>query len=101
MSDKVTSILLVDDEMDACRNLADIFEDLGYQVDTAASGEDALALAKRRRYDIAFLDLMMPGMDGATLALELKKEQAGTVTIIVTAHPSSPRAVAALGPAQK
>lgn len=96
MNTSTTSILLVDDEIDACRNLADIFDDLGYHVDIASSGETALELVRKHRYDIALLDLMMPGMDGATLASEMKKERAGTVTVIVTAHPGSLRAEVAL-----
>jgi two-component system response regulator HydG len=96
MSGATTSILLVDDEIDSCHNLADIFGDLGYRVDIATSGESALALVRKHRYDIALLDLMMPGMDGATLAGEIKKVRAGTVTVIVTAHPGSPRAEVAL-----
>ncbi|MDB5386917.1 MAG: Response regulator receiver protein [Planctomycetaceae bacterium] len=96
MNTSNTSILLVDDEIDSCLNLADIFNDLGYQVDIASSGETALELVRKRRYDIALLDLMMPGMDGATLASEMKKERSGTVTVIITAHPGSPRAVVAL-----
>jgi len=67
------SILVVDDEVDACLNLADILSDLGYRVDLAHDGESALALVRQRRYDVALLDLMMPGMDGTTLYGEMKK----------------------------
>jgi CheY-like chemotaxis protein len=82
------SILVVDDEVDTCHNLSDILTDLGYQVDTAYDGLSALELARKNPYDIALLDLKMPGMDGLTLYRELRKVQAGTVAIVVTAYAS-------------
>jgi DNA-binding NtrC family response regulator len=91
MSAAPPSILVVDDEVDCCRNLADIFADLGYQVDTAHDGDSALALVRRRRYDVALLDLIMPGMDGAALYGEIRRLSAGTVALLVTAYPNSPR----------
>jgi two-component system, NtrC family, response regulator HydG len=97
MNAAAPSILVVDDEVDTCRNLADIFTDLGYVVDTAYDGEAALELVRKRRYDVALLDLMMPGMDGATLYREIKKLRAGTVALIVTAHPGDARAEDGLG----
>lgn len=97
MNAAAPSILVVDDEVDTCRNLADIFADLGYLVDTAYDGESALELVRKRRYDVAVLDLMMPGMDGATLYSEIKKLRSGTVAVIVTAHPGNPRAEDGLG----
>jgi CheY-like chemotaxis protein len=79
------NILVVDDDVDTCRNLSDILTDLGYQVDTAHDGPAALELARRRPYDIALLDFKMPGMDGLTLYRELRQVQAETVAIVVTA----------------
>jgi CheY-like chemotaxis protein len=96
MSRAIPSVLVVDDEADACRNLADIFGELGYVVDTAHDGPSALALVRRRRYDVALLDLVMPGMDGAALYGEIKRLRAGTAALVVTAHPGSPRAEAAV-----
>lgn len=82
------SILVVDDEIDTCRNLSDILTDLGYHVDTAQDGKAALALAAQKHYDVALLDLKMPGMDGLTLYRELRKLHAATVAIIVSAYAS-------------
>jgi two-component system, NtrC family, response regulator HydG len=80
------SILVVDDDADTCRNLADILTDLGYQVDTAHDGPGALELVRRKAYDVALLDFKMPGMDGLTLYREIRKVRAETVAIIVTAY---------------
>jgi CheY-like chemotaxis protein len=85
MSNAAVSVLVVDDDVDICQNLADILTDLGYQVDTAHDGPAALELARQRPYDLALLDLKMPGMDGLTLYRELRKIRAGAVALIVTA----------------
>src|SRR5262249_22260869 len=79
-------ILVVDDDVDTCRNLADILTDLGYHLDTAHDGPSALELIRQRPYDVALLDYKMPGMDGLTLYREIKKLRTGTVAIVVTAY---------------
>jgi CheY-like chemotaxis protein len=90
------SILVVDDEADTCRNLSDILTDLGYDVDIALDGFAALDLARKKSYDIALLDLKMPGMDGLTLYRELRKLCSETVAIVVTAYASKATAEEAL-----
>lgn len=84
------AVLVVDDEVDTCQNLADILSDLDYAVDTASNGPAALELAQRKSYDVALLDLKMPGMDGLTLYRRLRKVRPSTVAIIVTAYASDP-----------
>lgn len=97
MSAKATSILVVDDDVDTCRNLSDILTDLGYHVDVAHDGPGALELVRRRMYDVALLDYKMPGMDGLTLYREIKRLRAGTVAIVVTAYAGGTTAEEALG----
>lgn len=89
-------ILVVDDEPDTCANLADILTDLGFHVDTACDGESALSLVRKRPYDVALLDLKMPGMDGLELYKRIKQLRAGTVAMIVTAYASDRTAQEAL-----
>ncbi|MCE9607887.1 MAG: response regulator [Planctomycetia bacterium] len=88
---RLPSLLIVDDEADACRNLSDIFTDLGYQVDTANDGLEALERMRSARYDLAVLDLMMPGMDGIALYREMKQRSPETVAVLATAYPNHPR----------
>jgi CheY-like chemotaxis protein len=88
MSAHSPRILVVDDDVDTCRNLSDILADLGYQVTTAHDGPAALELVRRQPFDVALLDFKMPGMDGLTLYREIKKLRAGTVAIIVSAFAS-------------
>ena len=96
MSPEDVSILIVDDEVDTCRNLSDILTDLGYQVDVAHDGAFGLEMVRRKTYDVALLDLKMPGMDGLTLYRRIKELRAGTVAIILTACASSETATEAL-----
>jgi two-component system response regulator HydG len=86
MTNTLPTILVVDDEVDTCRNLQDILADLGYRVDVAHDGPSALELVRRNHYDVALLDYLMPGMDGLTLYREIRKLSAGTVAIVVTAY---------------
>jgi two-component system, NtrC family, response regulator HydG len=79
-------ILVVDDDPDICLNLTDILTDLGYRVDYALNGPSALELVRQRAYDVALLDLIMPGMDGLTLYREIKNHRASTVSLLVTAY---------------
>lgn len=83
------TILVVDDDADTCRNMADIFADLGYAIDTAEGGDIALEKARQQPYDLGLLDLRMPGMDGLTLCRHLKQLRPGMVTMIVTAYIAS------------
>jgi two-component system, NtrC family, response regulator HydG len=96
MSHEPPRILVVDDDMDICRNLSDILTDLGYRVDVAQDGVSALELVRQRHYDVALLDYRMPGMDGLTLYREIKKQRAGTVSLLVTAYASPATAEEAL-----
>lgn len=79
-------VLVVDDEEDIRNNLSDILTDLGYEVDIAGDGLSALELVRKAHYDVALLDLRMPGMDGITLYREIKKLRAETVAILITAY---------------
>jgi two-component system response regulator HydG len=96
MTKPVPSILVVDDEVDTCRNLSDILTDMGFHVDIAHGGAAALELVQQKPYDVALLDLKMPGMDGLTLYREIKKLRADTVAIVVSAYASSGTATEAL-----
>lgn len=87
-SNTTARILVVDDEPDTCENLRDIFSDFGYQVDVAHNGPRALELISLQHYDVALLDLKMPGMDGLELYRRIRQVSAGTVAIVVTAYAS-------------
>jgi len=78
-------ILLVDDDELMRRSLAFNLEQAGFRASTAASAEDALALARRDPPDLILLDIGLPGMDGLD-ALKHFKEQFNAPVIFVTAR---------------
>lgn len=67
-------ILAVDDESQMRTMLTDTLDSVGYQVDTAASGEEALIKLSQRRPDVLVLDIGMPHMDGLTLCKRLRND---------------------------
>lgn len=75
-------ILVVDDEMDICEILKFNLENNGYMVDTANSGEEALALPLDS-YDLFLLDVMMDDMSGFSLATHIRKVQGCATTPII------------------
>jgi two-component system phosphate regulon response regulator PhoB len=85
-------ILVVDDEP---HNVALVVYHLaksGYRVSTAASGFDALALAKRERPALIVLDLMLPGMSGFDVLAKLREDEstAGVAVLMLTARKEEP-----------
>jgi DNA-binding NtrC family response regulator len=94
--DPARRVLVVDDDVDTCHNLSDILTDMGYSVEIAHDGPSALGMVRQRPFDVALLDLKMPGMDGLTLYREIKKLRSGTVAIIVTAYATGDTAAQAL-----
>ena len=58
------SLLIIDDEEGVLRNLAAYFDDEGFKVFTAVSGEDALAVLAESKIDVAIVDMRLPGING-------------------------------------
>jgi CheY-like chemotaxis protein len=83
----MSTILVVDDDEDTRSNMADLFGESGYRVDTAGRGDIALEKARQQRYDIGLLDLRMPDMDGLNLCRRLKQMLPNIVPLIITGHP--------------
>ena len=90
------SILVVDDEVIVRESLGAWFREDGYQVDTAESAREALRLAAEKRYDVAFLDIKMPGVDGLELQAKLKEVAPDLAVIVMTAYATVDSAVRAL-----
>lgn len=78
-------ILLIDDDALLRRSLAFSLEQAGFQVHTAASAEEGLAIAARERPDLVLLDIGLPGMDGLE-ALRRFREALGIPVIFLTAR---------------
>ncbi len=80
------SVLIVDDEEGIRESLSGIFEDEGYDVLTASSGEDALTITKEHMPDIVFLDVWLPEMDGLETLPRLKEIDANIPVIMISGH---------------
>ena len=78
-------ILVIDDEEAVRKSFCLALEDTGYQVDTAQSGEEGIKKAKKSEYDIIFLDLKMPEMNGVQTLREIRKIDETVSVYIVTA----------------
>ena len=89
-------ILIVDDEPLQRDILKTILDSAGYETYSAASGEEAIDLAKRLDPDVVLADLRMNGMDGIELMEAIMREIAGPSIIIMTAHGTINSAVEAL-----
>ena len=89
-------ILIVDDETIVRDSLAAWFRQDGHQVDVAESGKEALRLVGASRYDMAFLDIKMPGMDGLELQTRLAAADPELSIVLMTAYASVETAVKAM-----
>ena len=77
-------VLVVDDDLDNARMMAEVLGEEGYEVQVAHSPEVALGMWDRRRFDAALLDAVMPEMSGWELARELRKRTPQALLAIVT-----------------
>ena len=78
-------ILLAEDELSLARALVKIFEKNHYSADAVHNGIDALEYLETGNYDVAVLDVMMPGMDGISVLKELRSRGNNIPVLILTA----------------
>ncbi|MGE4193807.1 MAG: response regulator [Pseudodesulfovibrio sp.] len=79
-------LLLVDDEEGVRRFLGLSLMDLGYEVETAANGREALDMFDGFRPNIVFTDIKMPVMDGIELLKAIKEKSPDTEVVMITGH---------------
>jgi diguanylate cyclase (GGDEF)-like protein len=89
-------ILVVDDEESLREVLAQVLNEEGNRVITAASGEEALDLFKKAPFPLVFTDIVMGGMSGIALLQEIKAMEPDTQVVIITSHASLDTALTAL-----
>ncbi len=95
MNDKI-NIMIVDDELIVRESFLHWFKKLGHRVEAAASAIDALEKLERYSFDLLFVDIKMPGMNGIELLGKVKDEYPDTIVIIITAYGSIDTAVNAM-----
>jgi two-component system OmpR family response regulator len=81
-------LLVVEDDAAIASFLVKGLKEAGFAVDQASSGGTALEMASRERYDLAIIDLMLPGMDGLALIEELRRRRLTLPVIILSAKRS-------------
>jgi DNA-binding NtrC family response regulator len=80
-------VLLIDDNEDYCKTLAEILRHEGYQVEHTTDTSRGLELISAHCFDIAILDYYMRGMSGIDLLKRIKAKNPGTRVFIVTGKP--------------
>ena len=90
----MAKILIIDDEPSIRTTLAGILEDEGHRTVVCESGEEALAQFTREEFDLALLDLWLPGIDGLSV-LERIRGAAPPPVIVISGHGNIDSAVRA------
>jgi two-component system nitrogen regulation response regulator NtrX len=80
------AVLIIDDEDGIRESLSGIFEDEGYSVFTAGSGEEALKVLKEQSPDLIMLDVWLPGMDGIQTLKEIRNIKPDLPVIMISGH---------------
>ena len=79
-------ILVVDDQFGDRETLKAILEDKGYRVATAKDGGEAIQMVEEKHYDIIFLDIRLPGMDGVETFERVKEIDPKAAVIMMTGY---------------
>ena len=79
-------VLVVDDRLEDRETFKDILESKGYRVTTAKDGYEAIELVKKGNFDIIFIDVKMPGIDGIKTFEEVHKIRSDIPVIMVTGY---------------
>ena len=82
---KKARVLIVDDDVNFCNTLLKIMSKKGYDTTAAQSGLRALDLIKEKAFDIVFLDIIMPVMNGVETYKNIKAIRPDTTVIMMTA----------------
>jgi len=79
-------VLVVDDQIGMLETFTDILEDKGFNVVTAEDGFVAIEKAKEQSFDLIFMDIKMPGINGVQTYREIKKINPNIAVIMMTAY---------------
>lgn len=89
-------ILIIDDEAGLRQMMARVLQRAGYEVTTAANGKDGLALASEHSFDLLYLDIRMPGLNGLEVLKIIHAKFPDLPVVLFTAQPDVHSAVEAL-----
>jgi two-component system nitrogen regulation response regulator NtrX len=89
------NILIVDDESTIRQSLQGVLEDEGYQISLAESGEECLDILRKHAFDLALLDVWLPGMDGLETLEKIREIENAPEIIMISGHGTIETAVRA------
>ena len=89
-------ILIVDDDENIRKVLSTALKTVGYLVDTAESGKEAIEKANTNFYNLALIDIRLPDIEGTELLTATGETTPRTIKIILTGYPSLQNAVEAV-----
>ena len=93
---KSPTILVVDDDFAIRTSFARVLGKHGYDVETAATGHEAIERCKNDSYDVALLDIKLPDMDGTQLLKKLNAMSGAMIKIMITGYSSLDSALRSL-----
>jgi two-component system KDP operon response regulator KdpE len=96
MSRSHGKILIVDDDSSIRRALHNTLTGMGFEIEEAATGEEALAVAHQTEYDVVLLDINMPGIGGIRACREIRRSLPRLGILMLTVRDSEEDKVAAL-----
>lgn len=79
-------VLIVDDEKNMRRTLADVLRDEGHDVTTASTGEEAVAACEQDDFDVVLMDVRMPGIDGVEAFRRIRRHREGVRVLFMSAY---------------
>ena len=85
---KAVRILVVDDEMIVREALSNYLREDGYEAVAVETGAEALRKVEGERWNVLFVDLKMPGMDGLEVLSYIKRSFPGIEVVLLSGHPS-------------
>ena len=92
-------LLVIDDDANIRKILTKLLRSItkeGYEIHTAESGEKAISMAEKNAFEIAFIDMQLPGIDGLDTFRALKKINRNIVVVMMTGAASQERIEGAL-----
>jgi two-component system response regulator AtoC len=90
------SVLVVDDEDLTLRTISRALRQEGFEVFTAASGEDALRMFQQEKPDLTLLDIVLPGIDGVEALRRIRQGNSAAIVVMMSAYHLVDRAVEAM-----
>jgi two-component system, NtrC family, response regulator HydG len=79
-------VFVIDDDRDHAESIADVLEMRGYEVEIAFTGEDGVARFRDVDFDIVFMDVKLPGMNGVETFFEFKKIRPNAKVMMMTGY---------------